>query len=93
MPDKTDNNLSLFNEVMVSAYLYVLLQLTDFFGENLKREQSGFVLVGIVFLSVIINFGKFFYSVSKEIRSLLIKKGYMKKINEYFSKRVAKKEP
>ena len=29
-----DNLLALFNELMVSTYLYLLLLLTDFFGDN-----------------------------------------------------------
>jgi hypothetical protein len=29
-----ENLLALFNELMVSTYLYLLLLLTDFFGEN-----------------------------------------------------------
>jgi hypothetical protein len=29
-----DNSMSLFTEIMVSLYLYILLGLTDFQGEN-----------------------------------------------------------
>jgi hypothetical protein len=34
MLTKLDNNMLLFNELMVSIYLYNLLCLTDFMGEN-----------------------------------------------------------
>ena len=34
MLTKLDNNMLLFNEIMVSTYLYNLLCLTDFMGEN-----------------------------------------------------------
>jgi hypothetical protein len=30
MQELTENRLSMFNEIMVSAYLYILLLLTDF---------------------------------------------------------------
>jgi hypothetical protein len=33
-----DNWLSLFTEIMVSLYLYILLCLTDFQGYNLLRD-------------------------------------------------------
>jgi len=32
--DKLENHINFFNEVMVSAYLYVLMMLTDYLGEN-----------------------------------------------------------
>jgi hypothetical protein len=35
--DKLENQISLFNEVMVSAYLYVLMMLTDYLGDNAYR--------------------------------------------------------
>jgi hypothetical protein len=38
MPSPVENKVSLFNEVMVSLYLYTLLHLTDFFGVNNYRE-------------------------------------------------------
>jgi hypothetical protein len=34
-----ENNMSLFTEIMVSLYLYILLGLTDYQGENLLRDQ------------------------------------------------------
>jgi Fe2+ transport system protein B len=37
--DKIENQISLFNEVMVSAYLYVLMMLTDYLGENTYRVE------------------------------------------------------
>ena len=34
MPSPKENAFSVFNEFMVSLYLYTLIHLTDFFGEN-----------------------------------------------------------
>lgn len=39
--DKNENTISIFIEVMVSMYLYILLTLTDFWGENDFREEGG----------------------------------------------------
>jgi hypothetical protein len=35
--DKHENQMNLFNEIMVSAYLYVLMMLTDYLGDNQFR--------------------------------------------------------
>ena len=48
MPTPIENKLSVFNELMVSFYLYTLMCLTDFFGDNEHREEAGYVLVGII---------------------------------------------
>jgi hypothetical protein len=34
MPSPFENKASVFNEIMVSLYLYTLMHLTDFFGDN-----------------------------------------------------------
>ena len=47
--------MSLFNELMVSWYLYLLMILTNFNETNPFREQIGFSLLGIVFISVLVN--------------------------------------
>jgi hypothetical protein len=86
MPTQNENKLSVFNEFMVSLYLYTLINLTDFFGENKYREESGYVLVGIIFLSVLVNILKFVSLISieiiskyKEWRREKAKKDYLKK--------------
>jgi hypothetical protein len=68
MPSPNENNASVFNEFMVSLYLYTLLHLTDFFGDNHYREEAGYVLVGIIFVSVAVNLIKFFILVIREIK-------------------------
>ena len=44
MTDKWDQRITWIIEVSVSIYLYVLLSLTDFMGENAVREELGWVL-------------------------------------------------
>ena len=55
MIDKSDQILTWIIEVSVSIYLYVLLLLTDFMGENKFREEIGWVLVIITGSIVAIN--------------------------------------
>jgi len=44
MKEKWDQRLTWIIEVGISIYLYVLLSLTDFMGENTVREELGWVL-------------------------------------------------
>jgi hypothetical protein len=67
--DKLENQISLFNEVMVSAYLYVLMMLTDFLGDNLNRVEQGTALVAIILANVAVNFIKFFYGIFKGVKN------------------------
>jgi hypothetical protein len=59
MLDKLDNHMLLFNEVMVSIYLYLLLCLTDFMGENDTRNLIGYALLFEVVFTVLVNLLKF----------------------------------
>ena len=45
MSDKWDQRMTLMIECSVSIYLYSLLTLTDYMGENLLRIELGWVLV------------------------------------------------
>ena len=49
----------LFNEVMVSIYLYLLLCLTDFMGENDYRDMIAWALLQLVVFTVLVNLVKF----------------------------------
>ncbi len=53
--------MSLFNESMVSCYLYTLLTLTDFHvtDKNLTRDHSGWALTIILLFTVFVNLMKF----------------------------------
>jgi hypothetical protein len=59
---------------MVSCYLYVLLTLTDYWGDNPFREQAGTGLVAVVGLSVFVNFAKLAYNFTREIKEYIRKK-------------------
>ena len=51
----------LFNEIMVSVYLYVLLSLTDYNDDADLFENCGIALLSVVMLSFAVNFLKFVY--------------------------------
>ena len=56
---KLDNSMLLFNEIMVSMYLYLLICLTDFMGENDYRDYIGWALLLLVAFTVLVNLVKF----------------------------------
>ena len=72
--DKVENQMNFFNEVMVSAYLYVLMMLTDYLGDNRYRVEQGTVLVVIIMTNVGLNFLKLFYGVFKSVKNYCYKK-------------------
>jgi predicted membrane protein len=59
MLTKLDNNMLLFNEIMVSVYLYLLICLTDFMGDNAYRDSLGWALLLLVAFTVLVNLIKF----------------------------------
>jgi hypothetical protein len=59
MLSKLENYMLLFNEIMVSVYLYLLLCLTDFMGENDCRDFIGLLLLSLVVFTVLVNLVKF----------------------------------
>ena len=58
--DVKDQRLTLLIEASVSIYLYALLSLTDFMGENTLREEIGQVLALLTWTIVAINVTVFF---------------------------------
>ena len=54
-----ENYMMLFNEIMVSVYLYLLLCLTDFMEENNSRDFIGLLLLSLVGFTVLVNLVKF----------------------------------
>lgn len=50
--------MSLFNEVATSAYLYLLMILTDFMGDTGFREQIGWGILMLIGGVVAVNFIK-----------------------------------
>ena len=67
MPNKSDNRFALLIEISVSIYLYVMLTLTDFMGENLLRDPLGWLLAGIVVSIVFVNVLTLGYSIFKKL--------------------------
>jgi hypothetical protein len=59
MLSKRDNNMLLFNELMVSAYLYLLLCLTDYMVDINSRDLIGLLLLSFVVFTVFVNLVKF----------------------------------
>jgi hypothetical protein len=59
MLSKLENNMLLFNEIMVSVYLYMLLCLTDYMGENDSRDLISLLLLSLVVFTVLVNLVKF----------------------------------
>ena len=55
MTDKRDQLLTWMIEVSISIYLYDLLSLTDFMGENTLREELGWMLTILTGSIVAIN--------------------------------------
>ncbi len=64
MIDNSENRMALFNELMISGYLYVSISLTGF-NPNFFYNTTGTVLMGIVILTAAANFLKFFTSIIK----------------------------
>jgi hypothetical protein len=74
MTDKWDQRITWIVEVSISIYLYALLSLTDFMGENTVREELGWVLTiltgSIVAMNVSIFFKKSFWRAVTSIKHL-----------------------
>lgn len=67
LDDKFENNMLLFNEIMVSIYLYVLSSLTDYNDDADLFENCGIALVTIVMISFGVNFLKFSFMTLRHI--------------------------
>ena len=67
LEDSFENSMLLFNEVMVSIYLYVLISLTDHNDDADLFENCGIALLSIVMISFAVNFIKFLFFLLREI--------------------------
>jgi hypothetical protein len=61
MSEKLNQIITWIIEVSVSIYLYVLLSLTDFMGENTLREELGWVLTILTGIIVAVNVSIFLW--------------------------------
>jgi hypothetical protein len=66
----------MFNEVMVSVYLYLLMSLTDY---NPLREDIGFALMVVVVIAVAVNLIKAIWLDLKWVATIMKGKLCMKK--------------
>ena len=72
MQKKKENRMLLFNESMVSAYIYILFVLTDFFAEiNPERENCGIALVATLLFTFLVNLIKFLVPVIRKLKKKL----------------------
>lgn len=53
-----ENKISLFNEVMISFYLYILIRLTDFNEDPIIKENSGLILLVTLISTFFVNIAK-----------------------------------
>ena len=55
IPNRLDFSINLFNELAASVYLYLMMMLTDFQGENPLRDDTGLALLALVSIVVTVN--------------------------------------
>jgi hypothetical protein len=51
-----EHRMSIFNELAVTLYLYLLMCLTDFHGWDNHREHFGFALFTLLAFTLLVNF-------------------------------------
>ena len=61
-PDKSDQRMAVFNEIAAALYLYIMMLLTDFWGENDLRNEVGWALLFFLIFVVTVNLTKVFAS-------------------------------
>ena len=62
--------MAVFNEIMVSFYLYIMVLLTDYQGENVFRDTEGHALLYLIIFTVIVNFSKVLYVEYQNLKKL-----------------------
>ena len=67
MPKPSENKFALIVETSVSIYLYIMLGLTDYMGENLVRDNLGWFLAIIVVSVVLVNVLTLLYQILKNL--------------------------
>ncbi len=55
MDGHREHSMSIFNELAVSLYLYLMMGLTDFHGWDNLREHFGFALFILLAFTLLIN--------------------------------------
>ena len=74
----SDQRMALFNELAASVYLYIMMLLTDFWGENNLRDKVGWGLLVFLSVVVLVNLAKVFWAfftwVSRKVKKHVIPK-------------------
>ncbi len=76
MKEKSETIILIFNEAMVSLYLYFVILLTDFNDSPIAINVAANVLVIIVEVSFVVNLLKVAYFMINQMR-LSLKRKYM----------------
>jgi hypothetical protein len=72
--ETSDNIISLFNELMNSSHLCILLSLSGLQPVSEVRDQLGWGLVCVSLLTVFANFAKLIYIKGSRVLRLIIQK-------------------
>lgn len=75
MSDWLEYSITLFNELMVSLYLTLMLLLTDFYGRNTFRDEVGLALLYVVVFTVTVNLIKAVILDSKRLWRFIKERG------------------
>ena len=78
--------MSLFNEIAVSLYLYIMLALTEFSGENPLRDELGWSLFILISFTILFNLLKALTCDLITFKQLFLKKwsgAHIKKLKIY----------
>ena len=74
----SDQRMALFNELAASVYLYIMMLLTDFWGDNTLRDKVGWGLLVFLSVVVLVNLAKvlwaFFTWVSRKVKKHIVPK-------------------
>ena len=76
--------LAVFNEFLVSLYLYFLILITDFNESETLKDAASFGLLSVIAVYMVVNLGIFFY--------MIVRKVYFK-VRRKFCLKKAKPEP
>ena len=68
--DALDQKFALFNEIMVSVYLYLIICPTEFNGGNPLMDELGYTLMFVVAFTVTVNFIKAVKFIIDDFRKL-----------------------
>ena len=56
---RLENGISLFNELLISLYIYGIILLTNYNNSTELRVQASFLLIGIIGVYTLVNVGTF----------------------------------